>query len=318
MFSIAWREDFFTVLPSGFYVLLALSTSIPLNTIYVNLLTANTPLNINILSNVWYIGIFILFCSYVLGSILTAFPCNWTQYFIAVIIAVILSLCKLSLKRYDSKSLGFCKIIKDHAQFPHYETLKKYIDAMGTNNTTKKGFNENVLCDGVPIEVFNLWKNNLNYDKPEIFKYYQTFEAQSRFFAAMLWACLTGASIWFVLPYYYGLRAQTIYIPQLTMIEVIRLLPYINAKTLAPLYSTFMSVSFVFAFLFGVSFWRVRRNEATVLLSLYLVYCNKHRQTFPNGWPAFVPKQWMALKCVCGPRPTVKGVQGHHQGSTRM
>jgi len=164
------KVEFFAVMPSGFYVLNIAFILLyeeawtqPADSLWDHIspladLTKENPV----------ILIFILFGSYLLGSILRAIPVGWSE--------------RVSKLGVPSK-------------FPYQarlETVRTHLENTGcfyTQDTCDlfiQGDTDSIHS------VFNHWKDILCVNCPEAFDYYRAFEARTRFFSNMFLAGLTG------------------------------------------------------------------------------------------------------------------------------
>ena len=144
-------------------------------------------------------------------------------------------------------------------KFPHSERLEDYLGTLRSNasSTHCSEFATPVIDNIVPMDVFNYWKNVLCINSPDGFRYYQGFEARSRFFSGMFWAGLLGmvGGIWSIIVY----------------------------PTVPLALWQILIISTVVALLFGSQFRRIRCQEATALISLYTAYCQTHSKTSANN-----------------------------------
>ncbi len=216
------KVDFFAVLPGGLYVLLVVILIVNTNSNALNnshaLWDQMSPIVTQIHDQPITL-LFMLFASYLLGSILRAMRVRWVEYMIPPF--------KKSFP-YDIKLIAELDELNKH-----YEATRH-----NPNNTPD-------LTDGLPMRVFNYWKDVLCIRSPQGFDYYQTFEAKSRYFASMFVSGLIGIIGALVL----FLRADSS--------------SCIIARQL-------FILSGILVLAFGSQFRRVRFQEAKALLFLYV------------------------------------------------
>lgn len=164
------KVEFFAVMPSGFYVLNIAFILLyekawhpPADALWDHInpmleLTKDNPV----------ILIFILFVSYLLGSILRAIPVGWSE-----------RVSKLGIR----------------SQFPYQID----IETVRTHLEETRCFYTQDTCDlSIPGDtdsihvVFNHWKDILCVNSPEAFDYYRAFEARTRYFSNMFLSGLAG------------------------------------------------------------------------------------------------------------------------------
>jgi hypothetical protein len=162
--------------------------------------------------------IFILFACYLFGSIVRAMPVFWAARIIT----------------------------PTSVQFPYEANLKKAIEKLNENVNASRHDLSRVpdLNGGLPIEVFNYWKDRLCIKSPEGFDYYKTFETRVRFFAGMIWASVIGL---FGGGYIFFVKRD-------------------------PQHLSLMLISILLLIIFGSNFSRIRKSEARALLTLYTAH----------------------------------------------
>ena len=118
------------------------------------------------------------------------------------------------------------------------------------------GLKKNIgISKGIPMFVFNYWKDFVCISSPEGFEFYQTFETRSRMFAGMIFAGLVG-------------------------ILGSLLIIYLTRNYSCEVGLTLFLFSLALYITFGANFRRVRTQEAQVLLMIYLAYFQyNHKQT---------------------------------------
>ena len=224
------KSDFFGVLPPGFYSFVAVYSWYS-----VQFITKPSIEPKPSVESLWGILtklsgavqekpatlVFILFASYLIGSVFRAIPVYWAERLIP-------------------------PFTKD---FPYPITL---IEVLATLNaypeTTKHDINKMPKVDkGVPMHIFNYWKDVLCLRSPEGFAYYQTFETRVRFFAGMIWAGLIGSLSGGYL--------------------ILRFLD-LKHPTGLPLFL----LSSILLIIFSSNFRRVRRQEARSLVTIFTAY----------------------------------------------
>ena len=110
--------------------------------------------------------VFVLFGSYLCGSILRVLPVRWAE-----------------------KATPPFK-----SEFPYPEAMRDFLTNL-TERSTPTELALKKLPDLSQVgsqRQFNHWKNVLCMHSPDAFNHYQTFEARTRFFAGMLWAGFVG------------------------------------------------------------------------------------------------------------------------------
>ncbi len=221
MLSRVAHVEFFAVLPAGLYITV------------VGFMTADVALSPPLDSNVLVrllehvegvqkdAGrvLLAIFAAYVAGSILRVLPVRWVEQVIPPFKSTFPSIRRLSTFRAE--------VIANAAHFSHDVTR---LPSLGQT---------------VPMSVFNHWKNLVCLNSADGFRYYQDFEARSRFFAGMFWASLVGV----VLP-----------------------LAALHATSWPPVLQLIVPSALLLV-LFGSQFRRVRAQEAQVLYSVYSALC---------------------------------------------
>lgn len=149
-------------------------------------------------------------------------------------------------------------------EFPYPEVLRKVRDTLAANAEAACLDTKHLpnLEKGVPLHVYNYWKDALCVGTAAGFDYFQTFETRMRFFTGMLWAGWTGLLGSLVI----ALRCQMLAHPAgLTM----------------------LLLALVILLTFGLNFRRVRRQEARALLLLFVAYLqNSARAASHHAMPA--------------------------------
>ncbi|MEI6050201.1 MAG: hypothetical protein WCS03_14965 [Bacteroidota bacterium] len=220
------KVDFFAVLPAGFYLCITLfltfqkivDNDISLKFVWETLIDfASKPVAF----------VFTLYVAYILGSTIQVNSVYFTEY--------------LTPPRLFQKDT-----------FPYPNELEKAIKRLNKlSKATKHDINKTPDIEGLPesdiIHAFNYWKDTLSMECPEAFDYYQTHEAQTRFYSGIFISSLIGLICSIIIL----IRASmTFYYPGVIL----------------------LSVSLVLLFTIGGQFRRVRRKETLVLLYQYIVY----------------------------------------------
>ena len=163
------RGEFFSVIPSGFYIFLVTYSCVAFDLIEKP--KEQTVLKIfQSLSNHIYQQpvslIFILFACYMLGSVFRTLPVYWAEK---------------SIPPFST-------------DFPSPVVLKEVMETLNNNqNITKHDISKMPsIKDGVPRHVYNYWKDVLCVNSSEGFQYYQTFETRVRLFSGIIWASWSG------------------------------------------------------------------------------------------------------------------------------
>ncbi|HSB68251.1 MAG TPA: hypothetical protein VLT62_02805 [Candidatus Methylomirabilis sp.] len=138
---------------------------------------------------------------------------------------------------------------RKHSRFPYslelVDLLQRLDAQSGATDLEAKGLPK---FTELTAGVFNYWKDFLCIKAPEGFVYYQTFEARSRFYTGMFWAGVAGVAGFIVMLGLWGKGG-------ISLVPATQLLV--------------LSVILVVAF--GLQLWRVREQEARVLLMLFVV-----------------------------------------------
>ena len=163
------RNEFFSVLPTGFYIFVVIFSCVtvaylPSDTVeslwsVLSLLTLH-------LQNQPILLIFLLFACYLLGSIFRALPVRWAE-----------------------KTIPPFK-----ALFPYPTVIREVLETLNSHATLTLHNLDNIpnVSENVPMDVFNYWKDTLCVNTVDGFEYYQSFETRSRFFAGIIWAAWIG------------------------------------------------------------------------------------------------------------------------------
>ncbi len=221
------RGEFFSVLPPGFYIFLVTYSCAALDVIEKP--QEQTVLKIfQTLANQIYkqpvFLIFILFACYMLGSIFRALPVYWAEK---------------SIPPFST-------------DFPYPTVLNEVIEVLNNNHDLTKHDKSKMpsLKDGVPMHVYNYWKDILCVSSSEGFQYYQTFETRARLFSGIIWASWSGI----LGGLYMILREREI-----------------SHSVGLPI----LLISLILLATFGSNFRRVRRQESRALLLIYSAYLQK-------------------------------------------
>jgi len=163
------KSDFFSVLPAGFYIFIVIYSCLTLDfvgtTSPASLFDIFDSLATLMYQQPAYI-IFILFASYMLGSIFRALPVRWAEKTIPPF----------------------------SADFPYPNLLREVLDTLNNNIEATKHTESKLphWKGNLPMHVFNYWKDALCVNSIEGFEYYQTFETRVRFFCGIIWASWFG------------------------------------------------------------------------------------------------------------------------------
>lgn len=177
--------------------------------------------------------VFVLFAAYLLGSLLRAVPVWWAE--------------RLSPPFRMSR-------------FPYPDVLKEVV-ATVKNHYKAAGLDETRLPDlgdGVPMHIYNYWKNALCLGTASGFDYYQTFEMRVRFFTGMIWAGWIGL-----------LCSLAVFIHCWAATHVVGW--------------TMLLLALLLLLTFGVNFRRVRRQESRALLLLFITYLQQQQSPSPSN-----------------------------------
>ncbi|RLJ21206.1 hypothetical protein DJ031_03695 [bacterium endosymbiont of Escarpia laminata] len=221
------RSDFFAVLPLGFYIFMVVYSCAALEFIEPSnertIIKVIQSLAIHIQQQPIFL-IFILFACYMLGSIFRALLVYWAER----------------------------SIPPFRANFPYPETLTEVIDTLNKHHDATKHDVSKMpsLKNGVPMHVFNYWKDVLCVNSIEGFEYYQTFETRVRLFTGIIWASWSGI---------------------LGGIYIVLMEGDFSHKIGLPLFL----LSLILLITFGSNLRRVRRQESRVLLFMYSAYLQK-------------------------------------------
>jgi hypothetical protein len=221
------KGEIFTVLPPGFYTFIVVYSCYTVTGLPKNELTSLWmiihKLSTDIQNNPILL-LLILFGSYLFGSIIRTVPVFLAE-----------------------------KTIPPHsANFPYPGILVDVLETMKNYKGTERDSAGKLpnIENGIPMDVFNYWKDLLCVNSIEGFDYYQTFEVRSRFFAGMIWAG------WFGI---FGGIYVLISTPSIVWRVAFAIL-IISIGVLAA---------------FGLNFRRVRKQEAKALLLILIAYLQK-------------------------------------------
>lgn len=163
------KGEFFSVLPPGFYIFIVVyscayidfTTSTKNSTLWDNLVLLARQLK-----DQPVFLIFVLFASYMLGSIFRALPVSWAER---------------TIPPYTSR-------------FPYPEILKDVIDTLNKYQYSTMHDQAKMISYGkeIPMHVFNYWKDVLCVNSIEGFSFYQTFETRVRLFSGIIWSSWAG------------------------------------------------------------------------------------------------------------------------------
>ena len=221
------KSEFFSVLPPGFYTFMVVyscyAVSVPQNvrpsTLWMILHTLSTEIHGNPV-----LLIFVLFACYLFGSILRTLPVSWAEM----------------------------TVRPRNPRFPYPDVLSGVLSELARHGAATRHDPAKLpdLADGVPMNLFNYWKDLLCLQSAEGFEYYQTFETRVRFFGGLIWSAWLGI-------------LGTIYI-------------FSVAWTTSWLIGlTILVISLVVLATFGLNFRRVRRQEAKALLLIFTAHLQK-------------------------------------------
>jgi hypothetical protein len=229
MISRIGKVNFFAVLPAGFFICITFFLAFQkivynrnsLRFVWENMTEfANKPVAV----------IFTLFVAYTLGSIIQINSVYYTEF-----------LTPPKLFHKDT--------------FPYPELLVKSLERINAmTNATKHDTTKTPVIAGLPeadiVIAFNYWKDVLSMECPDGFDYYQSHEAQTRFYSGIFISSLIG----FLFSIIILIRAQMFfYYPGLIL----------------------FITSLILLLTIGGQFRRVRQKEAMVLLFQYIAYLQK-------------------------------------------
>lgn len=223
------KVNFFAVLPAGFFMFISLFLTFQrivdnensLRFIWDNIIAfASGPVAI----------ILTLFIAYILGSTIQINSVYYTEF--------------LTPPKFFQKDT-----------FPYPEVLEKNLERLNQlTDATKHKKRKTPVIKGLPksdiVMAFNYWKDVLSMECPGAFDYYQSHEAQTRFYAGIFISSLVG----FVCSVIILIRAGMIlYYPGLVL----------------------LITSLILLITIGGQFRIVRQKEALVLLFQYIAYLQK-------------------------------------------
>lgn len=221
------KSEFFSVLPPGFYTFIVVfscyAVSAPQGARPSTLWMIFDALSAKIYSNPVLL-IFVLFACYLFGSIFRTLPVYWAEMTV----------------RFRNPNFPYSNVLSD-------ALVELGSHAKATKHDSKKLPD---LTQGVPMNVFNYWKNLLCLQSPEGFEYYQTFETRVRFFGGMIW------SAWFGI-----LGSIYIFI--------------VAVRSSWPIGAAILTISLVVLASFGLNFRRVRTQEAKALLLIFTAHMQR-------------------------------------------
>ncbi len=231
------KSDFFSVLPPGFYIFIVSYTTYSAatsekadSTILSDILKLSNDIRTDP-----FLIVFVLFASYLLGSIIRAIPIRF--------------LCRFTPPFHDD--------------FPYPIRLNELINHL-RNNRDRLGYENNDLSILPELkdldkinkkekfefireysDIYNYWKAVLCINSPGGFDYYETYETRVRFFAGMVWAGLVGI--------------------------ILGIIVYFTTDSHLTSGVLFL-VSLLIMFVFRINFHRVRGQEAKELVLLIAAY----------------------------------------------
>ncbi|MBI1760234.1 MAG: hypothetical protein HYR56_02250 [Acidobacteria bacterium] len=216
------KSDLFAVLPPGFVIFTFVYAVYRTNNQTASLWAVLQGLTDQLQQRPAWL-VFVLFAAYLLGNLVRTIPVEFAERM---------------LPPFRKKG------------FPYPDKLQEVIVTLTENAAAARLVDSEQLPDlsnGVPLHVYNYWKNALCVGTANGFDYFQSFETRMRFFTGMLWAGWVGLLGSLVI----ALRCQTLTHPAgLTMFVL----------------------ALVILLTFGLNFRRVRRQEARALLLLFVVY----------------------------------------------
>jgi len=223
------KVNFFAVLPSGFLLCLILFIAFQK--------TVDNEQSLRILweqladlANKPSIIILTLFASYILGSMIQVNSVYFTEYL-------------TSHKLFRKETFPFPDMLTSHLA-----CLNKHSQA--TKHDPEKTPDISDLSKDELIVTFNYWKDVLSMECPEAFDYYQSYEAQTRYYAGIYFTSLIGLLGGISLVIRAGML---FYYPGFILIVT----------------------SFVLLLAFGAQFQHVRQKEVKVLLYHYIAYLQR-------------------------------------------
>jgi hypothetical protein len=162
------KIDFFACLPSGTYVFLCIYLVLNMGEDSYNLMSQIALLSKSTTTNPSSL-LLILFCSYLLGSILRAIPVSFSE----------------------------ALIHRKKSEFPYEDKLKEMITEIQKHSPVSQVNPE--LLPSVDHEItkssYNYWKDVICVNTPEAFVHYQEFEARTRYFSGMFLSGVVGVLI---------------------------------------------------------------------------------------------------------------------------
>lgn len=158
------KMDFFAVLPTGFYSFIMIGFWFVVQPDQKNIMKAISPIATTLKDNPVYL-VFLLFASYLFGSIIRALKVEWAE------------------RVYPPFT----------SRFPFPTELKKALTTIKQSKSLKIDISK--LPDiekNFANDEFNYWKDVLCVESEYGFEYYETFETRTRFSAGMVWAGVIG------------------------------------------------------------------------------------------------------------------------------
>lgn len=239
------RIEFFTILPSGFFLTIVL-------------IVCCFDINIfkdcggKVPSNILMLLVYLIRSAE--GSVLAYFTLG---FFLSHILGSIVLSIPVSLTEKVADLLTFNS---DTNKFPYNDHLRKDIKGLKyfKNEIDYIGIeikNLPELKKEVDLNLYNFWKNILYMKKPECFNFYQNCETKSRFFSCMIWAGIFGILI----------GAVALIVDQFS--------PEKGAK-LSLLIQVIIG-SAIFIIPFAIELHNTRRQEADTLLDLIIGYAQE-------------------------------------------
>lgn len=241
------RTEFFTILPSGFFLTLVFIICF-VDIKYISCYYYGTPSNILMLlilliesmkGHVIAYFTFGLFLSHLFGSIVIGISVMSTEKF-----------ADLLTFSSSNRTFPYSEYLREKLRgFKYHKEEIDYIDLkLDDFPKIKKDLDQN---------VYNLWKDILFWEKPELFSYYQNCETKSRFASCMVWAGILGiliGSMTLAFNYFWGDGSKLFLMIQVIAGSIILTVP------------------------FAIKLHSARRKEVDTLLHLIIAYVRKENR----------------------------------------
>ncbi len=215
------KSEFFAVLPPGFFAFTVLYSCVAVDFSSDPSLWSVLDALASKLQQSPVLLIFLLVGCYLLGSVFRALPVNWIE-----------------------KSIPPFRV-----EFPYPQLLKEMVDILSSHGRVTRHDHSKVpdLSMGLPMDVFNYWKDVLCVNSTEGFEYYQSFETRVRLFAGINWAAWVGV---------------------IGSLSIVARSGSISNRVAVSL----LFLSLVLLATFASNFRRARRQEARALTLIFIAY----------------------------------------------